>query len=243
MVFLLWDFYFLFICNMKLFARLIILICFVFQGNFMLYSQYLGTWNVLQLRHKFQKDWIINGETQLRSLSFYKQFHYYEYKASIQKQLTKDCGISLGVGKYNTFSPGGNFNKPQVANEIRASVQLFLSQRVKKLEIENRYRFEIRKFPSSPELKFRVRYRLGIAYPILKDGKIKLTLANEFFSSISAYTIASQSIFEKNRLSCGMQLKPSDMLQFSIGYLRQYDTRNFDETGKHFFQLVTTITL
>ena len=228
---------------MKLFARLIILICFVFQGNFMLYSQYFGTWNVLQLRHKLQKDWIINGETQLRSLSFYKQFHYYEYKASIQKQLTKDCGFSLGVGKYNTFSSGGNFNKPQVANEIRASVQLFLSQRVKKLEIENRYRFEIRKFPSSPELKFRVRYRLGIAYPILKDGKMKLTLANEFFISISASTIASQSIFEKNRLSCGMQLKPSDMLQFSIGYLRQYDTRNFDETGKHFFQLVTTITL
>lgn len=228
---------------MKFFSRLFILFCFVFQCNFILFSQYLGTWNVLQLRHKFQKDWIINGETQLRSLSFYNQFHYYEYKASIQKQITKDCGVSLGVGKYNTFSPGGNFNSPQVANELRTSVQVFLSQRIMKLEIENRYRLEIRKFPSSPEFKFRVRYRLGLAYPILKDGKIKLTLANEFFSSISANTLASQSIFEKNRLSFGTQLKPSDNLQFSVGYLRQYDTRNFDETGKHFFQLVTTITL
>ena len=145
---------------MKLFARLIILICFVFQGNFMLYSQYLGTWNVLQLRHKLQKDWIINGETQLRSLSFYKQFHYYEYKASIQKQLTKDCGFSLGVGKYNTFSPGGNFNAPQVADEFRLSTQVLLSQRVKKLEIENRYRFEIRKFSS--EYKFRIRFMVII---------------------------------------------------------------------------------
>jgi hypothetical protein len=207
----------------------------------MLHSQYLGTWNVLQLKHKFQKDWSINGETQLRSLSFYKQFHYYEFKASIQKQLTKDCGVSLGAGKYNTFSSGGNFNKPQVSNEIRFTAQVFLSQRVKKLEIENRYRFELRKFPSA--FKFRVRYRLGLAYPILKDGKIKLTLANEFFSSISAYTLASQSIFEKNRLSFGMQLKPIDNLQFSVGYLRQYDTRNFDETGKHFFQLLTAITL
>jgi hypothetical protein len=201
----------------------------------------LGTWNVLQLRHKFKKDWTINGETQLRSLSFYKQFHYYEYKASLQKQIAKDCGVSLGAGKYNTYSPGGNFNAPQVANEIRVTAQVFLSQRVKKLEIENRYRFEIRKFPSA--FKFRIRYRLGLAYPILKDGKIKLTLANEFFNSISAYTLSSQSIFEKNRLSFGMQLKPNENLQLSVGYLRQYDTRNFDETGKHFFQLITSITL
>jgi len=206
-----------------------------------LHSQHLGTWNVLQLRHKFQNDWTINGETQLRSLSLYNQFHYYEFKASVQKQITKDCGFSLGAGKYNTFSPGGNFYAPQVANEIRVSTQVFLSQRVHKLEIENRYRFEMRKFSSA--YKFRIRYRLGLAYPILKDGKMKLTLANEFFNSISSYTMTSQSIFEKNRVSIGMLLKYSENLQMSIGYLRQYDTRNFDETGKHFFHLVTTITL
>ena len=241
MVFLRFIFCLSLICSVNFFKKSFLLIVVVFRGNLLLYSQNLGTWNVLQLRHNFQKDWTINAETQLRSLSFYNQFHYYEYKASLQKQITNDCGFSIGAGKYNTFSPGGNFNAPQVADEFRVSTQVFLSQRVKKLEIENRYRFEIRKFSS--EYKFRIRFRLGLAYPILKDGKVKLTLANEFFNSLSAQTLASQSIFEKNRLSVGVQYKHNEKLQLSLGYLQQYDTRNFDETGKHFLQLITTITL
>ncbi len=221
--------------------RFLFLTSLIVQCNLILYSQNFGTWNVLQLKHKFHNDWVINGETQLRSLSFYSQFHYYEFNGSILKQFTKECGISLGAGNFNTFSPGGNFHAPQVAKEIRITTLVLLNQHVGKLEIENRYKVEFRKFPSA--FKYRVRYRLGLAYPIQRDGKLKVVLANELFTSISKVTAANQSIFEKNRISSGLQLKLRQNIQITIGYLEQYDTRYYDETGKRFFQLTTTIIL
>ena len=226
---------------MKLSLKFLAFAFIIFSNNFVLYSQYIGTWNVLQLKHKFRTDWTINGEAQLRSLSFYNQFHYYEFKASIQKQIKKDFNVSLGMGNYNTYSPGGNFHSPQVANEIRITIQATLNQNVGKLEIENRYKVEIRKFPT--DVRYRIRYRLGLTYPIRKDGKIKINLANELFNSFSKQALANQSIFEKNRMAVLLQLKPKENLQISFGYLKQYDTRNFDETGKHFFQLITAISL
>ena len=223
--------------NRKLFIFLFIFLC----CKSILYSQYIGTWNVLQLKHKFHRDWTINGETQLRSLSVYDQFHYYEFNASIQKQIKKDCNVSLGIGDYNTYSAGGNFHTPQVANEIRLTTQVSLNQNIGKLEVENRYKFEIRRFPT--DMRFRIRYRLGLTYPIQKDGKIKINLANELFNSISNHTVANYSIFEKNRISALLQIKPKENLQISIGFLKQYDTRYYDETGKRFFQLITTINI
>ena len=57
------------------------------------------------------------------------------------------------------------------------------------------------------------------------------------------WTPSPFSLFEKNRISSGLQLKLRQNIQITIGYLEQYDTRYYDETGKRFFQLTTTIIL
>lgn len=43
----------------------------------------LGSWNILNLKYNVNDKWSVFGEAQLRSLKFYTNFHYYEYKRII----------------------------------------------------------------------------------------------------------------------------------------------------------------
>lgn len=53
------------------------------------------------------------AETQLRSLKFYSNFHYYEYKGGINYKVNKDVKLTLGTGSYQTYKEGGNFVLPK----------------------------------------------------------------------------------------------------------------------------------
>ena len=63
-------------------VTLISLNIFAQQGN-------TGSWNILQVKYKISKNFDTFFEAQLRSLKFYDQFHYYEYKGGFQYKATK----------------------------------------------------------------------------------------------------------------------------------------------------------
>jgi hypothetical protein len=43
----------------------------------------LGSWNIINLKYNIDDKLSVFGEGQLRSLQFYNDFHYYEYKGGI----------------------------------------------------------------------------------------------------------------------------------------------------------------
>lgn len=49
----------------------------------------LGSWNILNLKYNHNEKWSAFGEAQLRSLKFYSNFHYYEYKGGINYKVHK----------------------------------------------------------------------------------------------------------------------------------------------------------
>ena len=192
-----------------------------------------GSWNTLNLKYTRNEKWSFFAEAQLRSLKFYRHFHYYEYKGGINWNLHPNAALALAAGSYQTYAEGGDFKRPKNNDEFRVWPQLILFQQFGKLKTEQRCRAEMR-FTSNG-YRNRFRYRMGIALPLgkKKDGiqRLQLSLNNEiFFTDREPY-------FERNRLALSLQYKPSQSSAIQVGFLRQFDYKINDETGKDFIQI------
>ena len=193
----------------------------------------LGSWNIINLKYMLSRKWSAFGETQLRSLKFYNNFHYYEYKGGINFRIYKNLDLALGVGSYQTYKEGGNFVLPKNNDEFRIWPQVVLFQSLGELKIEQRYRSELRF--TSKGYRNRFRYRFGLFYELRKeinDYKLfKISVTNEiFFTNREPY-------FERNRLFFAFSCKPSRAVTLQIGYLHQFDYKINDETGRDFLQI------
>jgi hypothetical protein len=205
---------------------------------FFAYSSYsqnsdLGSWNVLNLKYNVNERWSLFGETQLRSLKFYSNFHYYEYKGGVNYHTNKNLQLTLGAGSYQTYNEGGNFVIPKNNDEFRIWPQINLFQSINKIKIEQRYRAELR-FTSNG-YRNRFRYRLGVSYAFGKKKELykpyQISISNElFFTDREPY-------FERNRILFSFNYKPSSATTITIGYLKQFDYKINDETGRDFFQI------
>ena len=190
----------------------------------------LGSWSVLNLKYNLTKKLSFFGETQLRSLQFYRNFHYYEYKGGVDYKLHKNVRLTLGAGSYQTYKEGGDFVLPKNNDEFRIWPQVILLQSIGKLKIEQRYRTELR-FTSNG-YRNRFRYRFGTSYVFGKERNeyqpFQISVSNEiFFSDKEPY-------FERNRLLFAFNYKLSKATALQIGYLHQFDNKINDETGRAF---------
>ncbi len=189
-----------------------------------------GSWNILNLKYNYSEKWSVFGEAQLRSLKFYDQFHYYEYKGGINYAIHKNVKLTLGAGSYQTYNEGGDFVLPKNNDEFRLWPQLIFFQSIEKLKIEQRYRAEFR-FTSNG-YRNRFRYRIGVSYPFGKEKNgnkpFQISVSDEvFFTNNEPY-------FERNRLLFSVNYKPSKIVNIQLGYLHQFDYKINDETGRDF---------
>jgi hypothetical protein len=193
----------------------------------------LGSWNILNVKYNLNSKASIFAETQLRSLKFYSNFHYYEYKGGINYSLYKNVKLTLGMGSYQTYNEGGDFVLPKNNDEFRVWPQVALTQSIKKISIEQRYRTELR-FTSNG-YRNRFRYRLGVSFPFGKEIRevkpFQISFSNEiFFTDKEPY-------FERNRMQMALSYKASRSSAFQLGYLHQFDYKINDETGRDFLQV------
>ncbi|WP_310558017.1 DUF2490 domain-containing protein [Flavobacterium sp.] len=212
---------------MKLYLLTIALISLNF--SFAQYSD-LGSWNILNLKYKFDKKWSVFGETQLRSLGFYDDFHYYEYKAAVNYKFQPSVLLTIGAGSYQTFQDGGDFVTPKKNNEFRVWPQITNNQSIGKIIFEQRLRTELRF--TSDEYRNRFRYRLGLSYPFGKKNKnfkpFQIAISDElFFTNKEPY-------FERNRTLVTFNFKPTKATTLQLGYVHQFDYKINDETGRDF---------
>jgi len=193
----------------------------------------LGSWNIINIRYNAFNNWSFFAEAQLRSLKFYDNFHFYEYKGGVQFKAHKSLSLVLGAGSYQTYKEGGNFVEPKNNNEFRIWPQVLVFQSIGLFKLEQRYRAEFR-FTNNG-YKNRYRYRLGMSYLFGKEinnyKPFQISVSNEiFFTNKEPY-------FERNRLLLALNYKPSKETTLQLGYLHQFDYKINDETGKDFLQI------
>ena len=207
---------------------------FGFISNYC-YSQYadFGSWNIINVKYKISEKWSVFGEAQLRSLKFYEDFHYHEYKGGVAYKAYKNLTITLGAGDYDTYREGGNFLKPKNNDEFRLWPQISFTQPIGNVSIEHRYRAEFR-FTSNG-FRNRFRYRLGATFPFgnnKTDYKpYQISLSNEIFFT------GQEPYFERNRALVSVGYKITKQTSFQVGYLHQFDYKINDETGRDFLQI------
>ena len=193
----------------------------------------LGSWNIVNINLKMNQKINIFTEAQLRSLSFYNEFHYYEYKAGVSYKINSNFSLTTGVGSYNTFSEGGNFELPSQNREVRTWFQINMKNPLEFVTFEHRYRAEQR-FTSNG-YRNRFRYRIGATIP-LKGKKIVpksfyLLAWNEiFFTDKEPY-------FERNRLFVGGGYEFNKNIAVQMGYIYQFDYKINDESGRDFINV------
>jgi hypothetical protein len=190
----------------------------------------LGSWNILNLKYMHMDKLSFFAEGQLRSLRFYDHFHYYEYKGGINYKWQKSLHVALGAGSYQTYREGGDFVLPKNNDEFRLWPQVLLLQELWGFRIEQRYRSELRW--TSNGYRNRFRYRIGISHPVgrQKNGTspVQVGFSNElFFTDREPY-------FERNRLQFTLSGRVATGVSLQVGYLRQFDYRINDETGRDF---------
>jgi len=196
-------------------------------------SEDLGSWNILNIKYTLTEKVSVFGEGQLRSLKFYDDFHYYEYKGGFNYSALKNLKLTLGAGSYQTYKEGGNFVVPKNNNEFRIWPQIILSQKMGAFSVEQRYRAELRY--TSNGYRNRYRYRLGLSYPFGKETNgfkpFQISFSNElFFTNNEPY-------FERNRMLLALNYKPTRATTLQVGYLHQFDYKINDETGRDFLQI------
>ena len=192
-----------------------------------------GSWSIVNVKMDLNEKWNLFGEAQIRSLKFYDDFHYYELKGGATYKFSKTFSASAGAGMFDTYSPGGNFKSPMANDETRTWVQLSMMQYEKRLKFEHRYRAEQRW--TSNGFRNRFRYRLNTILP-LKKKKVEpktfyLNASNEIFYTDRA------PYFERNRLFLGGGYEFSEGFSMQGGWMKQFDYRINDETGRSFFQI------
>lgn len=215
----------------RIFSTLIVFVFFIHPSFSQVTS--IGSWNIFNVKYHINNKYNVFGEAQLRSLKFYDDFHYYEYKAGVNYTALENVILSVSAGSYQTYSEGGSFVLPKYNDELRLWPQVILLQTIGKIKIEQRYRAEFRF--TSDNYRQRLRYRLGLSY-LFGDKKngyepYQLSASNEiFFTDKEPY-------FERNRILFAFNYKPSKPISLQLGYLHQFDYKIFDETGRTFLQL------
>jgi hypothetical protein len=210
--------------------HLIIFLLLFYSNNLFSQLSDLGSWNILNIKYNESDKLSFFGEGQIRSLRFYDNFHYYEYKGGFNYKLNKSIQLSLGAGSYQTYGEGGNFKLPKNNDEFRLWPQLMLFQSIGSFKIEQRYRTELRW--TSKGYRNRFRYRFGASYPfgnVVKGYKpFVLSASNElFFTDKEPY-------FERNRFQLTLNYKTGKYSTLQAGYLYQFDYKINDETGRDF---------
>ncbi|MBU3714938.1 MAG: DUF2490 domain-containing protein [Ferruginibacter sp.] len=216
---------------MKIFKINLLIFCFSVNATAQINT--IGSWNILNIKYNLNEKWSVFSEAQLRSLKFYNNFHYYEYKGGVDFKLNKYLKLSLGAGSYQTYREGGDFVKPKANDELRIWPQILLFQSIGNFKIEQRYRSEFR-FTSNG-FRNRFRYRLGLSHPLGKkkngDSPFQFSVSNEIFLT------NNEPYFERNRFLLALNYKPSTASTFQLGYIHQLDYKINDETGRQFFQI------
>ncbi len=209
------------------------LILIFFISNIVFSQPKLGSWNIINVNLKINKKWNVFAETQLRSLSFYDEFHYYEVKTGGSYKIDKQFSATSGFGSYNTYNEGGDFKNPIQNKEIRTWAQINMKQKTGIINFEHRYRAEQR-FTNNG-FKNRFRYRLGAIIPInnpeLKEKTLYLNIWNELFFT------NREPFFERNRLLIGFGYEFNKNTAIQTGYIHQFDYKINDEIGRDFLNI------
>jgi hypothetical protein len=248
------------VCNMKHFFKYILILLFLLKISSNALAQkeiatHSNAWTNYFGNHRLTDKWGIHSEYQWRRNDFYTHWQQSLLRFGIEYYLNAETTLTLGYGLIKTY-PYGNQPINHDVLENRIWQQLNLKNKIGKVEIFHRYRFEQRFLDNwvvynSLELeqtddlfRQRFRYRFLMNLPINNDEMIDNTFFinfnNELFIGFGKGI--STNIFDQNRLSSSIGWKMNKNINFQVGYLNQYIQKSDGLKQERNHTLITAFT-
>ncbi|OIQ17731.1 DUF2490 domain-containing protein [Lacinutrix sp. MedPE-SW] len=194
----------------------------------------LGNWLIYIGNKKLNSKWNIHNEIQYRNYDAVGDLEQLLLRTGLGYNLTENNNnILLGYGYILSENYVGDTNEKVSVNEHRIFQQFTTKQKVGKVGLSHRYRFEQRFVED--DFKMRFRYFLGLNIPLQykEDGNNPLYLSayNEIFLNTES------SVFDRNRLYGGLGYKFSKSLKIELGYMNQF----FETSGRDQINLIAFV--
>ncbi len=177
----------------------------------------LGNWLIYIGNKQLNEKWNLHHEVQYRS---------YDAIGNLEQLLLRTgLGYTFGESKKNILLGYGyilseNYTSesdPKMSvNEHRIFQQFISKQKLGKLKLSHRYRFEQRFVES--DFKMRVRYFLGVNIPIRakEENKYYFSAYNELFLNTKS------KLYDRNRLYGGFGYNLNKKVRLEMGYMNQF---------------------
>ena len=185
----------------------------------------LGNWLIYIGSKKLKSKWNIHNEVQYRNYDAVGDLEQLLLRTGLGYNLTENNNnLLVGYGYILSENYVDNTSDKVSVNEHRIFQQFTTKQKIGKIGISHRYRFEQRFVES--EFKMRFRYFLGLNIPLQykEDGNNLLYLSayNEIFLN------SKSSVFDRNRVYGGLGYRFSKALRIELGYMNQF----FENSGR-----------
>lgn len=188
----------------------------------------LGNWLLLFTNKQLNTKWNWHNEVQYRNYNAVGDLEQLLLRTGIGYKLSPNNGnLLLGYGFIRSENYVGFLDLKQKVNEHRIFQQLITKDRIGRVTMQHRYRFEQR-WVENADLKLRFRYFLSLNLPLnnnnVVDNTWYLSAYNEIFIN------HEQTIFDRNRLYGGLGYRLNKTAKFELGYMNQFlNNQNRDQ--------------
>ncbi|WP_179344448.1 DUF2490 domain-containing protein [Winogradskyella ursingii] len=178
----------------------------------------LGNWLIYFGNKQIDEKWNIHHEVQYRNYNAIGDLEQLLLRTGLGYNIDENNNVLLGYGYILSENYIGDTDDKFSVNEHRIYQQYITKQKIGRLGLSHRYRFEQRFVED--DFRMRFRYFLSFNLPLQNEEGGKnpwyLSAYNEIFLN------AESSIFDRNRLYGGLGYKFSKTLRMELGYMNQF---------------------
>ncbi|WP_298237664.1 DUF2490 domain-containing protein [uncultured Algibacter sp.] len=191
-----------------------------------------GNWLIYIGNVKLKNNWDFHNEVQYRN---------YDAAGDLEQLLLRTgLGYSFNEGRNNIlFGYGYILSENYVddsddkisVNEHRIFQQFISKQKIGRIKLTHRYRFEQRFVEE--DFKMRFRYFLAINIPFFKSKKLYFSVYDEVFLNTES------AVFDRNRLYTGLGYHLTSKIRLEAGYMNQF----FETSGRDQLNIIAFVNL
>lgn len=180
----------------------------------------LGNWLIYFGNKKIDAKWNWHHEVQYRNYNAIGDLEQLLLRTGIGYNLTENNNnLLLGYGYINSQNYISNTDDKLSVNEHRVFQQFITRQSFARVKLQHRYRFEQR-WVDDADFKLRFRYFLSANIAINNTDIVDNTWYASAYNEI--FINNSQTLFDRNRLYCGIGYKLNKTAKFELGYMNQF---------------------
>lgn len=178
-----------------------------------------GNWIIYFGNKKIDNKWNWHHEVQYRNYNAIGDLEQLLLRTGFGYNLTENNNnLLLGYGYILSENYIANTDEKNSINEHRIYQQFITRQKIARVGVQHRYRFEQRFVEDNFKLRFR--YFLGLNVPLNNAELIEKTIYLSAYNEIFLNT--KNTVFDRNRLYSGLGYKLNNSLKFEIGYMNQF---------------------